>query len=379
MTLNNTSAYDLSDPATFTTLFETRRDGLHRLLSHELRGCDVDGVDPESAVQEVFTKAWAARHQFHADERTNPDMAATAWLYQIARRYAIDQQRHFLVRRPQRFALPAGEPDEEEEMTPPALMAFYRLVEHETPEARLLEQLDTHEARARMQAMLDMVLAHQRQGSRVARMFRARWLEGMSYKEIATLTHKSLSSVKAALHRMRRRFPEWWPVVVEVAKHGGWLPYARVLFAQHQRENGLTISHAARAVGNADVANLSRRLDPRRTPDAARYNRPVFVRLVLFLRQYQSQCQECGRGLPPPRVKRPRVRHLCHTCAVRLYFRERRCDEAHLAKRKAQAAARRAIRREVLRTDPVALEAFRAYQRERSRSWRARRRAAQST
>lgn len=132
----------------------------------------------EDVVQEAFLKAYRSLESLRRPERFRP------WFSGIVRKQAIDAYRQRRARKTPRVSL-----DEVDEAS---------AVEPITPESRLLRE----EQRRRILAAMDSLPS----ADRLALVLKH--MEGLSYREIAEITHTSVSSVESRLFRARRALRE---------------------------------------------------------------------------------------------------------------------------------------------------------------------------
>jgi RNA polymerase sigma factor (sigma-70 family) len=158
---------------TFANFYEMYVDSMFNFCVFQLR----DSARAEELTADIFEKAWRARRRFE------PERASFAtWLFSIARRVIIDEQR----RRARRPVVPLSNPQID--------------VKQPSPEV----ELERSEQLQKLNSLLhDLSVSEQ---DLIALKFGA----GMNNKQIAQLLNKSESAIGTSLHRCLGKIRTGW-------------------------------------------------------------------------------------------------------------------------------------------------------------------------
>jgi RNA polymerase sigma-70 factor (ECF subfamily) len=174
-TTRNLKAAKNGDVEAFVALFEQFRP-----LVHAVAGRLVGPDDAEDVVMETYLKAWQALPRFGGRSRLS------TWLYRIARNCALDVLRRRETRRERLLARDESESEAVERAPDPAAVR---------PD-RAMEGQELGDAIARAMARLPDV-------HRVA--LELRFVDGLSYAEVAAATGISIGTVMSRLFNGRRK------------------------------------------------------------------------------------------------------------------------------------------------------------------------------
>ena len=159
------------DDCAFEYLFNRYREAISRLFAQRLGGAPNSATEADDLLQETFIKGYVNL------PRSSPNYTFGQWLYTIARNTFIDHVRRRSTDLPidDQFAMPASSAP--------------------TPE----ESVINLQQRTQIEAYLSLL------APRYRRLFELRFLDELTYEEIAEKLSLPLGTVKTGIHRMREQ------------------------------------------------------------------------------------------------------------------------------------------------------------------------------